>query len=299
MTVLETAAHRSLERAYHLVGRWRPRQLFERYAARCRRAGIDRLFLIVSFDCDTPEDLDVVETVCKRLERLGIPPVLAIPGALMRRYADTCQQLATTGVEFLNHGDVQHTVFDQGLGGYRSSYFYDQLSNDEIRQDIVGGDTAVREVTGHQAAGFRAPHFGTYQSPQQLRYLHSILRELGYVVSSSTMPLYGLRYGPVFNRFGLWEVPVAGMGSAPTSVLDSWSCFSAPGRRLTPDDYVREGIALLGHLSQAGCGIINCYADPIHIHADERFFDMVSMWSAVAQALTYTQLITQVTMVHA
>jgi hypothetical protein len=294
MTMLASAAHGSIERAYRFVGRWRPRRLFDRYAVLCRRAGVDELFLIVSFDCDTPEDFGVVESVCSRLARLGVQPALAIPGALMRQNAAVCRRLAASGAEFLNHGDVQHTEFDPSLGRYRSIYFYDRLSEREVREDIAHGDAAVRDITGRPPAGFRAPHFGTFQSPRQLRFLHGILLELGYAMSSSTMPLYGLREGPVFKRFGVWEVPVAGMGTRPTSVLDSWSCFAAPGRELTPEDYVREGEALLNHLSKSGRGVINCYADPIHIHADERFFAMVRAWSARARAVTYAQLMNRI-----
>ena len=291
MPVLASAAHRWLERAYGWVGRRRPDQVFQRYAALCRASGVDRLYLVVSFDCDTPEDLQVVEAVCGRLADLQIPPVLAIPGELMRQGAEVCRRLASAGAEFLNHGNVQHTRFDQALGTYRSCFFYDQLPADVVRRDIVGGDAAVRDVVGRPAAGFRAPHFGTCQSPHQLRFLHGVLRELGCRLSSSTTPLYGWRYGPVFNRFGVWEVPVAGMGTRPTSVLDTWSCFAAPERRLTPDDYVREAEALLAQLVRAGCGVLNCYADPIHIHREERFFDVLRRWSAVAQAVTYTGLL--------
>ena len=105
------------------------------------------------------------------------------------------------------------------------------------------------------------------------------------------MPRYGLRDGAVVTRFGLAELPLSGMVSQPLNVLDTWSCFQAPNRRLGPEDYHREGLALLEHLRRRGCGLLNIYADPIHIYHQEAFFKTLRAWTAVAAPITYASLL--------
>ena len=163
-----------------------------------------------------------------------------------------------------------------------------------MREDIVRGDACLKETLGITPKGFRAPHFGTYQKPRDLRFLHAVLRELGYSFSSSTIPLYAFRYGPVFDRFGIRELPVCGRASAPLLVLDSWSHFAAPARDLQPDDFEREGRALAARFAALGAGIINFYADPSHIHASEIFFATIARWREVAEPVTYAELLDRI-----
>src|SRR5262249_35667897 len=147
---------------------------------------------------------------------------------------------------------------------------------------IAQGDADVRDVVGHAPEGFRAPHFGTFQRPEQLRLMHAVLREHGYRYSSSTVPLHGYRDGPVSERYGLPELPVSGPPSAPLTILDSWGCFAAPDRTREPADYEREARALAGALGSAGAGVINCYADPSHVAGRPEFMAAVEAWRRVA-----------------
>ena len=160
-----------------------------------------------------------------------------------------------------------------------------------IREDVLMGDRTVREVIGRAACGFRTPHFGTFQSVEQLQWLHGVIGELGYRFSSSTVPAWGFREGPVFDRFGRLELPVSGGGEAPLSVLDTWSCFEAPDRVRTPADYEREAAALGSALADAGAGVLNVYGDPSHIHGREEFFRAVQGWLEVAQPASYAGLL--------
>jgi hypothetical protein len=217
--------------------------------------------------------------------------VYAVPGQLLKRGADVYGRIAADGAEFINHGHREHTYFDERLGRYASSYFYDTLAPDEIRVDIEMGDRTLRDVLGIRARGYRTPHFGTYQRPRQLGYLHDVLKSIGYQFSTSTVPLYGLRYGPLFSRFGLPELPVSGTYSRPLEILDSWRCFAAPDRLHTPDDYLREAVDLADALVKAGGGILNLYADPSHVHGSDQFFEAMEHCSARAQATSYEGLL--------
>ena len=277
---------------------WRARRdaasFVQRQARLARRAGIDRVYFLLSFDCDTDDDAAVVWDVHERVSDLGVRPTYAVPGELLRRSADVYRRIAVTGAEFLNHGGAEHTYFDEQLGRHASCFFYDRLGPDRVRQDVENGDRIVTEVLGARPRGFRTPHFGTYAQPAELRYLHGILGQLGYRFSSSTLPRFGLRHGPVSRRLGLPELPVTGVPEAPFEVLDTWGFFAAPDRSRTPGDYVGQARLLARALAKEGAGVINVYGDPIHIHDRPEFFEAVSAWVELAEPVSYTTLLDRV-----
>lgn len=277
--------------AYRVCARLDRPALWHRYASLARNAGLQGLYFILSLDCDTVDDISVVWEVHSRLVDMGIKPVYAVPGELLQKGEKIYRRIHESGGEFLNHGYTEHTFFDRAQGAYRSCFFYDTLSRVKARQDIIAGDACVREVLGTRPQGFRTPHFGTFQKPQQLRFLYGVLNELGYRFSTSTMPIYGFRYGPVFRRFGVWEIPVSGQEISPLSIMDSWACFMAPDRTLSPECYSREGEALAKTYYKLGVGLLNYYVDPAHIHDQELFYQTVARWHQVAQPLQYTDLL--------
>lgn len=268
--------------------------LLRRQARLARRVGLDRPYLILSFDCDTAADAEAVPAVHERLAGLGVTPTYAVPGALLRQAAAVYGPLAAAGVEFLNHGGVEHTYFDEALGRQASCFFYDELDEDRIRQDVEDGHAAVSEVTGAAPSGFRTPHFGTFQKPDQLRFLHATLARLGYRFSTSTVPRVALRHGPVTARFGLPEVPVTGIPAEPFSILDTWAFFAAPARTYEPGDYVEQARAVAEAVGAAGAGVINVYGDPLHVRDRDEFFAAVELWAGVAEPVSYAELLDRV-----
>ena len=266
--------------------------LIKAYRRHAAHAGLDRLYFILSFDCDRPEDAAAAWEVHNRLMEIGLCPTYAVPGELLRKDADVYQRIAKTGAEFLNHGHRWHMYFDQAAGVYRSCFFYDELTSEVVEQDVVSGDKDVTETIGKKPIGFRTPHFGTYQTESNLRFLHRLLQRLGYVYSTSTTPGFGLCYGPAFRRYGLLELPVSGRGDKPFDILDSWSCFAAPGRTLTPDDY-RRGALRMAQRLQGGAGLLNYYCDPSHIVDQPIFFETVRELVKVAEPVSYSELISR------
>lgn len=291
MTKLKTVFANPTLIAYGLWAKLNRRSLFNRYGKLSRLAGLDKAYFILSFDCDTPDDIDVVWNVHSRLIDMEIKPVYAVPGELLNRGEKVYRRISETGGEFINHGHTQHTYFDKSAGRHRSHFFYNELQMEQVREDIVQGDVCLREILGVQTRGFRTPHFGTFQKQHQLRFLHSVLHDLEYIYSTSTVPLYAFRYGPIFDGFGELELPVTGMASSPLTILDSWSCFMAPDRTMTPQDYLKEGKAIADLFQGLGVGLLNFYADPIHIHDSDIFFDTVACWKSVARAITYSELL--------
>jgi hypothetical protein len=281
-------------RALRLRARVDAGGLARRHAKLARRAGIDGIYLILSFDCDTDDDARVAWQVHERLAGIGVRPVYAVPGELLRRGADVYGRIAQTGAEFLNHGGREHTFFDEELGRHASNFFYDQQTPERVRQDVEEGHAHVADVIGVEPRGWRTPHFGTYQEPGQLRYLHGVLADLGYAFSTSTTPRFGLRHGPLFDSFGLPELPVTGTPRAPHEILDTWAFFAAPDRVHTPADYLEQARLLADLTAGAGAGLINVYGDPVHVHERDEFFDAIEALAGVATPISYGELLERV-----
>lgn len=279
------------EIAYRGAAALAPDRLWRRYARLCAERGVAGPYLVLSFDCDTEDDIAAAPDVHARLLDLGVKPVYAVPGELLRRGETVYRRIHESGAEFINHGGREHTYFDAAHGRHASCFFYDRQSPGAVAEDIQLGDRLLREVLGIAPAGFRTPHFGSYQKPAQLRYLHSVLQGLGYRFSTSTVPMYAYRFGPVFRDFGVAEIPVSGMASRPLRILDSWTCFAAPGRKYQPEDYAREGAQAAQRYADVGAGILNFYADPSHVRGRREFFDAVAAWARVARPTTYGELI--------
>ncbi len=279
--------------AYTLRSRVDRGGLYRRYTQLACQAGFRRLYFVLSFDCDTREDAEVAWVVHARLREMGVTPVYAVPGELLNRGERVYRRILEDGAEFINHGYREHTYFDTARGAYASCFFYDQQPLETVREDIVQGDRNLRATLGIAPRGFRAPHFGTFQRPEQLRFQHGVLKELGYAFSTSTVPLYAYRFGPAFRDYGVLELPVSGMASRPLRILDSWTCFEAPKRRFEPRDYAREGRLVATRFEALGVGLLNFYADPSHIHDRPEFFEAVAEWARVARPATYGQLLAE------
>lgn len=286
---LRRAAVDPLQAAYRLWSRLDRESLVSRYCALARASGLNRLFLIVSFDCDTVEDIATAAAVHEKMLALGIMPAYAVPGELLAEGASVYRAIAASGAEFLNHGHRRHTYFDAHAGHHRSCFFYNEQSSEVVEEDVTSGDRTVREILGIAPQGFRTPHFGSYQAPRHLRFLHRTLRRLGYRYSSSTSPIFALRYGPVFGRFGILEIPVSGGGDRMLTIIDSWTCFGAPVRQLGAEDYRRETLGLARRLA-GGCGVLNYYADPSHIADEPVFFETMAELARLAEPATFAQL---------
>lgn len=278
---------------FYIAGRCNPAILYRRYSRLAKKAGLRKTYFVLSFDCDTYEDFEVAWDVHSRLMDMNVKPVYAVSGELLRRGEKIYRRIAETGAEFINHGSKEHTYFDSASGNYKSCFFYDQLNNDQIEEDIVNGGVIVKEVLGIEPKGFRTPHFGTFQGPEHLNFLYQVLSGRNYQFSSSTMPYLGFRKGPVLKRNGILEFPVSGMWSRPLNVLDSWNFFRAPERvSANEDNYYWENIKIISYFERTNsAGILNFYADPSHIAHSDIFFQMVGRFSQIARNCTYSDLV--------
>lgn len=231
---------------------------------------------VLTLDCDTPEDIDVVLDVDRRLSGLGIKPIYAVPGELLLRGKDVYGQLIEEGREFLNHGFYQHCSFDRAQGKYISSFFYDQTSPQLVEEDILLGHSILEKSIGATPKGFRAPHFGSFNKARDLYFLYSILKRLNYKYASTTTPVYSYKRGDLFFdfEFGVCEIPVSGCYDYPLATLDSWGFRYDPTRRVNEQDFILQFQKIASEKIKSS-GLINIYADPSQIHDWPEFFSVV------------------------
>lgn len=181
------------------------------------------------------------------------------------------------GGRFINHGGRPHTARSGAL--YRAVTFYCDMNPKDVEQDIRDGHCIVGEVLGIAPRGFRAPHFGCYQKPEQLTRIHAVARELGYDYCSTTLPAYGLERGGLVDAGGMLELPVSGSLHDPVTPLDSWNYLrnheqpELTNYVLKPDyrDLLLETADFF--LARGLPGVLNYYVDPAHVASSGVFLE--------------------------
>ncbi len=251
-----------------------------RYAALAQAAGIDRLYLVLTFDCDTDIDIEVVPALDRELRQRGIAAGYAVPGAQLEKGAPVWRAIADAGAEFLNHGGRAHAEFRDGR--YWPVTFYEQLSEDEVVADVRLGHDLVSRIAGKSPIGFRAPHFGSFQAVEQLQVLYRTLIPLGYRYASTTIPSLALTRGPVVAMNGICELPVMGSYRYPETLLDSWTYLTDRVNYALGDEYFELFEETVRRMSDAGLpGLLTYYADPSHVVGQkpfERALDVIAKY---------------------
>jgi peptidoglycan/xylan/chitin deacetylase (PgdA/CDA1 family) len=256
------------------VARFTPEMLFSEYGRLAQQQGFNRLYVVLSFDCDTPEDIPAAETLHTWLSQRGVKATYAVPGAQLLQGADTYRRLLEAGAEFINHGARPHAEWRDGR--YWSMTFYNEMTVEEVAEDIQKGHEICRRVLGCSPVGFRAPHFGYFQSPEQREILYSVLRELGYAYSTSTLPAYGLTHGPVVRENGIMEIPLSGSYTDPFTILDSWNNIVSPYEPIVQRQYAEQFTQTVDKFLELGMpGVLNYYVDPAHVCKGKVFHQAV------------------------
>lgn len=251
---------------------------------------LNKSYLILSFDCDTEEDISCVEEVHTQLSNLGVTPVYAVPGELLKKGAHIYRKIFENGAEFINHGGRSHTYFDKKNNRHASCFFYDQQDRETLKTDIVEGHNILQGVLGVTPIGWRTPHFGTFQNKSHMDFLYHTLKELNYVFSTSTSPGNAYQFGPLYKHKGIIEIPVTGIYKEPFNIMDTWAYFASPNRVKRQKDYV-DTAKSLAVFSKDHPILINIYGDPSHIHKQPDFFEAMKILSANTKNVSYIQLL--------
>ena len=253
------------------------------YSEYCRLAnlqGIDQPYLFLSFDCDTDLDAEIVEDVHNFLQELGILATYAVPGAQLNRSPEPYRRLAARGAEFINHGGLPHAKWngDQWVG----ITFYGDMKPEDVCADIRLGHDIVCDVIGKLPIGFRAPHFGSYQNPEQLSLIYSTTKQLGYKYCSTTMPEFALKRGPAYIVDGIYEFPCFGSSQNPETILDSWTYLVDKKNYSLGNQYQN----LMDETTQNFLkydipAVFTWYGDPCHVHGQLPFMQAMKNLAAL------------------
>jgi peptidoglycan/xylan/chitin deacetylase (PgdA/CDA1 family) len=246
------------------------------YAEKARGQGIGELLLYLTFDCDTDEDAEAALSLDPWLRARGIRAAYAVPGTQLRRAASAYRELRNAGAAFLNHGAEPHAEWK--VDRYVPVTFYDQWTMDAVVADIRHADQIVQEVVGERPTGFRAPHFGSYQKPEQLAVVYQTVRDLGYRYCSTTIPQVGLDHGPLVERGGIVEIPLFGSYLAPTTILDSWTYLeNRQTFRLGAQYFALFRDTLDFMQAHRLPGVLAYYVDPAHVAGQKPFLDAMDL----------------------
>jgi len=256
--------------------RFLPKILRYRFQKAARRANIHKPHFILSFDCDTTEDAAVIEYVHFKLKRIGISPIYAAPAEIIAENDRVYSVLRDDGCHFLNHGYYKHSQYLPQKNDYKSWNFYDQLSDEKIMEDIRKGHEYLTGFLGRAPVGFRTPHFGSFQTREQLHKLHQFLHSLGYLFSSSTVPMRALEYSACYQSENLFEIPVSGGYDFPLTILDSYSFRFSKENKFSEQDYIKQ-LDRYTHWfrTKAPSYLLNLYADPSQVHDWDAFFEAI------------------------
>jgi peptidoglycan/xylan/chitin deacetylase (PgdA/CDA1 family) len=246
------------------------------YAAKARAQGFDRLVLYLTFDCDTDEDAAAALQLDPWLRSRGIRAAYAVPGAQLERAADSYLWLKQAGAAFLNHGYQPHAQWQEDR--YVPVTFYEQMSATEVEADIRRGHETATAVIGEAPRGFRAPHFGSFQSPEQLALIYRVARNLGYLYCSTTIPQVALDHGPMVARNGVFELPLFGSHLAPTTILDSWTYLEDRKTFRLGQAYFELFRDTVDYMQTKDLsGVLAYYVDPAHVIGQQPFLDAMEL----------------------
>lgn len=270
-------------------GRMFPRQVWSQYGNLAQGQGFERLYLLLSFDCDTPQDAEAAAVLDEKLKQLGIQRSYAVPGTMLETNPDIYRTIFSRGGEFLNHGYLPHTELQDGV--YRSTTFYAKMDPADVVHDVEKGHQTVIAIIGKKPAGFRAPHFGRVPMSMQREVIRPVLKDLGEYFSTQTSPLDAMKRGAVWWDRHWPEFPLSGSSRAPYSLLDSFSYLQSPAVRKVTDAYGKVLQQTIRDLTEWNIhGLLNIYVDPSHVTDDNGFLDAMRLICELGiPSLTYTQ----------
>jgi len=199
------------------------------------------------------------------LDQYRIPASFACIGRWIEEFPDIHRNLLDKGHEIINH-TYSHPD-NEVLNPERK---FNQLSRGEKKEEIERCHRVCHELLKYEPIGFRTPHFGKLFSSAD----YQILKEIGYVYSSSTVSIRTSENGqPFLTKEGILEIPLSTCPRHPFSVFDSWHTTSerTPGSvHRSSSEFVKLFKQLID-LAIRSHSYINLYFDPQDIIKVEGF----------------------------
>ena len=220
-----------------------------------------RACLTLSFDCDYREDVEALPELLDMLAEYRFKASFACIGRWIERFPDEHRAILEYGHEILNH-----TYSHPNNEELNPDRYFNALSAVEQREEIAQCHSVCQDILDYNPIGFRTPHFGNLHTAG----IYGILRELGYVYSSSVIaprsPSFGLPYQ---TKESLLEFPVSCCPRHPFTCFDTWHCLRKPGAwHRKGDEFYRLFVKLI-EVGITNGAYINLYFDPRDIVAYE------------------------------
>lgn len=260
---------------YFLFDRF-PRIYWAIYQSKVNKLNLDGIYLILSCDCDTDEDIDASIKLQEWAIKNKIKLTYAVPGIQLVNGLDVYKEISQHST-FINHGYLAHAKRQNRQ--YVSTTFYHEMKSSDIKNDIENGHHCIEDKLNLKPLGFRAPHFGHFQDRHQLSFQYKILKSLDYLFSTSTVSLKACLRGPIYEvRGGFYEIPLTGTHIKPCSQLDSWTYLIDKRKYRLSEKYKENLVSLMdlyenNHIN----GVINIYVDPSHVINDDIFRDGIEL----------------------
>lgn len=286
---------RTYKTVKNIYFRFSPGLFWNTYSLLTRRLGIESLYVILSYDCDTPKDAEASMELFAWLRKQNIPATFAVPGVQLEIGERQYKSLRDSGAQFINHGGSDHTEWRDGR--YWSKTFYSKMNDKDVKSDIEVGHEIFKKILSKEPDGFRAPHFGHYQEPKQLTLIYQTLKDLGtYRFSTTTVPSAALHNGPVYSVGGLIEIPVTGSFYWPLRIFDSWRYRQNKINRNVENQYAAEFKKTIDAVRKREISaVLNYYADPSHVWKNLSYYQAIEyVKDKGAIFIDYDELLKQV-----
>lgn len=215
----------------------------------------------LSFDCDYPQDIEAIPDLLNLLKKYPYKTSFACVGYWIEKYPQVHRMIVEEGHEIVNH-TYTHPDNDILTPGRK----FKLISRAEKIEEIEKCHEICRRVLGYEPKGLRIPHFKHLFTEE----IYSILKEVGYLYSSSTWVTGTTTYGQPFREnHGIIEFPVSNCPLHPFTIFDTWHSLNAQrlSHRLKhrgPESYCRLFEDLLTIGEETG-SYINIYMDPLDI----------------------------------
>jgi len=215
----------------------------------------------LSFDCDYPEDIEAIPELLKLLSAYPYKTSFACVGYWIEKYPKEHAMILEHGHEIVNHTQT-HPDNDILTPGRK----FKLISRDEKMEEIWQCHEVCRKILGYEPKGLRIPHFKHLFTDE----IYGLLKEMGYLYSSSTWVTGTTTYGRPFRaEHGIIEFPLSNCPLHPFTVFDTWHSLNAArlSHRIVhrgPESYCDLFNDLLT-LGEGTGSYINIYMDPLDI----------------------------------
>ena len=249
--------------------------------------------LTISFDCDYPQDVEAFPSLLKILSKYAFKTSFACVGNWIEKYPDEHKMILDQGHEILNHtySHPDNEILNPGRK-------FRDISRIEKKEEIEKCHEICDKVLKYEPIGCRIPHFKNLFTDE----IYGILKELGYLYSSSTWVTGTKSFGMPFEaEGGILEFPLTTCPKHPFTVFDTWHSLNSPrlSHRIihrTEDAYYD----LFKQLIDMGIetnSYLNIYIDPYDVLKMEEFsfmFDYISHKKEDLIVLPYIDIVTQI-----